>query len=312
MSLGDLINSSHEIHKRGPELGVPNIITSLKVLSIIMYCVGGIVFLLLLDKFSQPFLFSKGRISIFEVLIALVVVFYHILIGTICFGIKEILEQLHEGKNKSKRESMTTNNTNESNNNLEKNASLTKKELKNKLNELAEDNAYTDKKIKEIKGSNDTNDQSQVKLSQQFVENNIPLLDNIDNIECTNKIKFLFDQEQKNIIKVIDQLIETENERKVLEEYSDLTYHEFLSKGKNYKYLGNSELLVYRQILDEFIIILEENDIVFKKQIGNNPLKEKENRCNKCGKELVKKKTKDGRHVLVCSNYPDCKNISYI
>ena len=36
------------------------------------------------------------------------------------------------------------------------------------------------------------------------------------------------------------------------------------------------------------------------------------NKCEKCNSDLVKRKTKSGKHVLVCANYPKCKNIIYL
>jgi len=61
----------------------------------------------------------------------------------------------------------------------------------------------------------------------------------------------------------------------------------------------------------------ERVDLLLDEHDSNNeqeliPDEPNTNKCSQCNADLVKRKTKSGKDVLVCANYPKCKNLSYL
>ena len=251
-----------------------NISDVLQTLSVIIFCIGLFTGIYLLYSFSQPGMFSRGGLNFIEVLIVLVVVFYHIVLGSICFGLKEILKKL--------------------------NGSLQLKDEDKKF--VSQNTEINETELLE----------KQARLHINFLQKKVPIL-LTKNDDLSIKLKSLFDKEQKNIINAIEQILEKERDKIILRKYSELTYSGFLAKAKSYEKFDNSELFVFRELLDEFFLVIEEKGVELNLNIQNSLTDEDNDKiCKQCGSELVIRKTKNDKKVLVCSKYPECKELTYI
>jgi len=60
-------------------------------LGITIFVIGAIIFFFLISRFSQPSMFSSGgQITPTEILISVLVAFYHLVLGLLCLGIAQL------------------------------------------------------------------------------------------------------------------------------------------------------------------------------------------------------------------------------
>jgi len=144
---------------------------------------------------------------------------------------------------------------------------------------------------------------NQKKNNQCYISENLPLILNNEN-KLDQSLEQIFNTELHYLINEINKMIDSKQDVEILNKYSKLTLIDFISEGKLAKDFNDSELFIYRNLLEGFIFTLEEKGIDLT--TSNKSL------CNKCGSSLVVKKTKNDKKVLVCSKYPDCKEINYI
>jgi len=286
-----------------------NLIDLLQTTSVVIFIVGLVSVVFLLYQFSRPSMFSRGDLNFVEILIVAAIGFYHFVIGIICFGIKEILSCL---KDTNIHPSIST----------ERSCHSTSK------NEIATDKPKTYNK-KRVPSNNSNNDKN-IELSKQntqFVFETVSQLDKVDS-KILISIDDLYKQNMNSIYSNLKANIKTENDQDIFKDYSGLPIHTFLDLGLTSPFT-DEELNIYRMILEELLKILEENNIDWKKNDieKQNSLIEKvdktlnsneknlldiPDKCSLCGKDLINKKTKTGKKVKACSDYPNCKEIIYI
>jgi len=71
---------------------------SLKIIGTIMKILGLIVGIIVLVKLSQGGIFSEDEVTPTDVIISLIIIFYHYVSGMVCIGIAEILNSNYRNK----------------------------------------------------------------------------------------------------------------------------------------------------------------------------------------------------------------------
>jgi len=106
-------------------------------------------------------------------------------------------------------------------------------------------------------------------LHKKFIEEKLQLLNSTEN-SVLDKIYKIYKQNKNNIIHEISTILKNELEIEVLNKYSELTFKELLIIGKSYNNLNEIELYVYRELLDEILLFIDENNVYLTNNHNHN------------------------------------------
>jgi len=105
-------------------------------------------------------------------------------------------------------------------------------------------------------------------LNKEFIDKNLILFDKLK-ISTLLDIDKVYTSNKNHIKEDLYKTINSENEKFYLFKLLDLNFIELLNHGKDLHKLDDLELCVYRQLIDEILLTLEENNILVN-EINDN------------------------------------------
>jgi len=105
-------------------------------------------------------------------------------------------------------------------------------------------------------------DNDHYSLHKKFIEEKLLLLNSAEKI-LVEKISEIYKQNKSDIIHEITPILRNEIEKELLDKYSTLTFEELLIIGESYTKLNKLEIYVYRELLDEILLYMEEKYVLF-------------------------------------------------
>jgi len=221
---------------------------ALSTLGAICIIVGIAIGLYLLFLFSKPGLFSKADLSFSEILIAIGVIFYHCVIGVICFNLQKIIDILTTQKSQSGSILRSINTINNNINSINKNINT----INNQCNNTSPENYLNfDSKGNENENSNENKNSNEILIERTNYINELEI--KLKQIQSNKNLEQIYELNKEYIINELKINIKSVYGNRVINHYTDLTLKQLWEKRKDIDSLTEHEFDVFQLFFNKLL-----------------------------------------------------------